>query len=112
MPSTSYTSPTADSDTADLRGEPAMTYTLDQSLRDLMEAHDLTAISLCVRKSYTAVGEWFPTCYVHGGGVCASNDHTAPTLALAIVDAIRTLDAKREPYRDLPQLPALEAEAA
>jgi len=86
----------------------ATSITLEQSLRDLMDAHNLSSISIGLIRG--ADGVAFPNCYVQGDGFCGSAVHRLP-LADEVAAAIAELNAKRgaTPIVELPALVIGEA---
>jgi hypothetical protein len=82
--------------------------TLEEQLIALMEAHDLSSISVgLLRSSEPDIGI-FPNVYAQGGGECGSCGHPGEGLAAAVRAALADLAAKRERPLSPESLPAIE----
>lgn len=77
--------------------------TLEQSLLALMDAHNLTSISVGMIRG--ADGVAFPNCYAQGDGFCGSAGHRL-SLADEVAAAIVALNAQRNMVPEV-ELPAL-----
>lgn len=68
--------------------------TLEQQLLDLMEKHNLTAISVGLHKMDN--GRTFPSAYAHANGLeCGAGKTSAETIDLCLGQAIAEIEAQR-----------------
>lgn len=85
--------------------------TLEEQLIALMEAHDLTGISIgLIRSSDPDLGI-FPNVYVNAHGLCGSCGHPSEGLVAAVRNSLNELAAKRAapPVVELPAMEGLLA---
>lgn len=85
--------------------------TLEQQLIALMEAHDLTSISIGLIRSGDPDLGIFPNVYVNAHSFCGSCGHPSDGLVAAVQNALNDLAAKRASSPDV-ELPAMEGVSA
>lgn len=85
--------------------------TLEEQLIALMEAHDLTGISIGLIRSSNADIGIFPNVYVNADVLCGSCGHPDEGLVAAVQNALAELAAKRAAplVADLPAIEGLTA---
>lgn len=81
--------------------------TLEEQLIALMEAHDLSSISVGLIRSSDPQYGIFPNVYAQADGHCGSCGHPGGGLVVAVQNALNELAAKRTGFSAV-ELPAME----